>query len=307
MRLLTTAASLALLIGLYGCNKQSAPTPAAGDGSLQPAAASEEAAAPAAEKAAMPIVKCKLGQEMVQLPGGKFKMGSATGEANQAPVHEVTVKPFLIDRTEVAQEIYIKLTNIDKSKFKGPTLPAEQIPWADAAKFCNARSEAEGLTPCYNLDTGECNFDANGYRLPTEAEWEYAARAGSDTDWFFGGNESKLADYAWVKTNSAEKTHPVGTKKPNAWGIYDMYGNVAEWCNDVYDANYYKASPADDPRGAAMNDNPQFTIRGGAYRFELNTARSAWRQGEFPGQTDGCIGGDYLGFRCVRKVEEPKK
>ncbi|MCE5228515.1 formylglycine-generating enzyme family protein [bacterium] len=279
---------LALLAFAAGCGK-SGSAPQAGGG--EPVVNEQKAAA-------MPVVKDKSGIEMVQLPGGKFKMGSNT--PGQGPIHEVTIKPFLIDKTEVTQANFVKLMGKEKSRFKGDNNPVEQVPWAEAVMYCNARSKAEGLTPCYNEDTGECNFEANGYRLPTEAEWEFAARAGSDAEWSFGSNERQLGDYAWIKDNSDNKTHPVAQKKPNAWGICDMYGNVAEWTNDVFDENYYKTSPAADPRGGTLSDEAKFVIRGGAYRFEPATCTSAWRQGEFPGTTDGCINGDYLGFRCAR-------
>ena len=108
------------------------------------------------------------------------------------------------------------------SRWKGGTNPVEQLRWSDAAKFCNKRSEAEGLQPCYDLSTLKCNFDANGYRLPTEAEWEYACRANTATAYFFGDNPAKLGDYAWFEKNAGGKTRPVGQKRPNPWGLYDM-------------------------------------------------------------------------------------
>lgn len=309
-----TVLTIAALVGI-GCG-QSGNAPAGGAGSSGSGTNVQTSSNNTA--AAMPVVKTASGLEMVQLPGGKFKMGSENGDANQKPVHEVTIKPFLIDKTEVPQAVFLKIFGPAKTHFKGDNLPIEQVPWASAVRFCNSRSKAEGLTPCYNEDTGECNFEANGYRLPTEAEWEYAARAGNDADWCFGGDQRKLGDYGWFKDNSENKTHDVAQKKANAWGIYDMYGNVAEWTNDIYDENYYKNSPADSPHGGVDKDgNPKFTIRGGAYRFEGNTASSTWRRGEFPGEVDGCVDGDYLGFRCVRnaeskaaapaKAEEPKK
>lgn len=302
MRLkLLLALTITALVG-SGCG-QSGNAPAGGAGASGSDTNTQNTSS-SSGPAAMPVVKTASGLEMVSLPGGKFKMGSDGGEANAKPVHEVTVKPFLIDRTEIPQAVFLKIFGPAKTHFKGDTLPIEQVPWASAVRFCNARSKAEGLTPCYDEDTGTCNFEANGYRLPTEAEWEYAARAGSDADWCFGGDVRKLGDYGWFKDNSENKTHAVGQKKPNAWGLYDMYGNVAEWTNDIYDENYYKNSPADDPRGGKdLDDNPKFTIRGGAYRFEANTVNSAWRRGEFPGEVDGCIDGDYLGFRCVRNAE----
>lgn len=310
LTLLTIMALIAV-----GCGP-SANTPAGGGGST--GSSESNAQTSSNNEAAMPVVKTASGLEMVQLAGGKFKMGSEDGEGDQKPVHEVTVKPFLIDKTEVPQAVFFKFYPPMKTAFKGDNLPVEQVAWALAVKFCNWRSLAEGLTPCYNEEDGTCNFEANGYRLPTEAEWEYAARAGSTTDWYFGGDPRKLGDYAWILDNSDTKTHPVAQKKPNAWGLYDMYGNVAEWTNDIYDAAYYKNSPAENPRGGVDKDgNPKFTIRGGAFKLESNTASSSWRRGEFPGVIDGCVDGGHLGFRCVKnvdskaaapaKTEEPKK
>jgi len=239
------------------------------------------------------------GVEMVLIPAGRFTMGSDHGEADQAPAHEVTLDAFLMDRYEITQEVYAKIEPVNGSHFKGPQRPTEMISWGNAALYCNMRSQAEGLEPCYDEDTGKCNFDANGYRLPTEAEWEYACRAGTQTDYSFGSDGSRLKNHGWYAANAGKKTHPVGQKKPNAWGLYDMHGNVVEWCNDVYDKDYYKSSPAENPRGP--DDGERYVLRGGSWTSSDKACSSATRASEEPGFSDACFARDAIGFRCVRK------
>jgi formylglycine-generating enzyme required for sulfatase activity len=251
-----------------------------------------------------PVVTTKSGIEMVLIPAGSFEMGSRHGREDEGPVHRVSIDAFLMDRHEVTQAVYEKLGQIEAfpnpSHFKGPDLPVEQVTWPQVARFCNARSRFEGLQPCYNEDNGECNFEADGYRLPTEAEWEYACRAGTDADYSFGGEARKLGDFAWFADNSAKKTHPVGQKKPNPWGLFDMHGNVAEWCQDVYDKSYYQASPEKNPRGPA--DGKECVLRGGSWKSAAEALRSCYRLGESPGFSDACLARDAIGFRCVRKA-----
>jgi formylglycine-generating enzyme required for sulfatase activity len=256
---------------------------------------SENAAAPA-------VVKTRSGIEMVAIPAGSFEMGNNHGEDNEKPVHRVTLDAFLMDRYPVTQEQYEKLGLPNPAHFKGPAQPVEMISWTQAAAYCNARSRAEGLEPCYNDDTGDCNFQASGYRLPTEAEWEYACRAGTTQDYFFGNDARKLIEYAWFADNSAKKTHPVGEKKPNAWGLHDMVGNVAQWCNDPYDKDYYEKSPAENPHGPASGD--KYVLRGGGWNAAAERCRSAARVGETPGFQDACFARDAIGFRCVKRAEE---
>jgi sulfatase modifying factor 1 len=244
-------------------------------------------------------IKSGNGPDMVLVPAGSFAMGNRRDKEDAAAVHKVTVGAFLMDKYEVTQEEFARLKLPDPSHFKGPLLPAEQITWEQAATYCNARSRAEGLQPCYNVETSECNFQADGYRLPTEAEWEYACRAGSDEDYSFGGDLRKLGEYAWFAENSSQKTHPVGQKKPNAWGLFDMHGNVAEWCNDVYDQGYYKRSPEANPHGPA--DGKEYVLRGGSWKSPADALRSSYRLGENPGFSDACLARDAIGFRCVRK------
>ena len=236
--------------------------------------------------------------QMVQIPGGKFTMGDKNEV--DAPPHEIVVAPFLTDRHLVTQEQFQKVMGTNPSRWKGEKNPVEQLRWSDAVKFCNKRSELEGLQPCYDLKTLQCNFDANGYRLPTEAEWEYACRAGTTTAYFFGDNPAKLGDYAWFEKNSGGHPRPVGQKQRNPWGLYDVIGNVWEWCNDFYQVDYYKQSPRENPRGPKEGQNK--VLRGGAWRFSAENCRSGYRYNESPGYSDVCFGYDIYGFRCVRKA-----
>jgi acetoin utilization deacetylase AcuC-like enzyme/formylglycine-generating enzyme required for sulfatase activity len=258
----------------------------------------EEGGAPART---LPVVKTAGGVNMVLIPEGDFEMGSAHGRAEEKPLHKVHVDSFLMDQTEVTQEQYEKHKLPNPSRFKGPTRPVEMIPWTKAALFCNVRSRAEGLEPCYNEDTAECDFTRNGYRLPTEAEWEYACRAGTTGDYSFGGEARHSGDYAWFAENSEKKTHPVGQKKPNPWGLYDMHGNVAEWCNDIFGKETYKTVPAANPHGPAEGE--MYVLRGGSWKGSVDVLRSFHRVGENPGFSDACLAPDTMGFRCVRKPD----
>ncbi len=245
------------------------------------------------------VVVTKSGIEMVVIPGGSFEMGSKSTSPDEMPVHKVSISPFWMDRYEVVQEEFRKYQLPDPSHFKGAKQPLEQINWTDAALYCNDRSRAEGLEPCYDEKTWECNFAASGYRLPTEAEWEYACRAGNSTQYSFGNGPGALKDYAWYTQNSTGTTHPVGQKKPNAWGLYDMHGNVAEWCNDRYSETYYQQSPGSDPRGPT--EGKERALRGGAWNSSAESCRSAYRASD-PSIDDTCLANDAIGFRCVRNA-----
>ena len=245
------------------------------------------------------------GIETVWLPGGKFQMGSESGNADEQPRHEVELSPFLIDKYEVTQEMMAKVELPNPSRWQDdPKKPVERIRWRDAKVYCNERSLAEGLAPCYDESVSgmPCNFEANGYRLPTEAEWEYACRAGTDGDFDFG-DADKLSQYAIFSDNGQERTHPVESRKPNAWGIHGMYGNVAEWCQDVYDEGWYAQSPAKDPVGPSPDAvDAKRVLRGGSWKASANMCRAGFRQGQRTGDTDACFYTDYCGFRCVRRL-----
>ncbi len=247
--------------------------------------------------------KTESGAEMVQIPAGRFIMGDET-QIDATP-HEVAISSFYMDKNLVTQEQYEKVMGENPSRWKGVGNPVEQMRWSDGVRYCNARSKSEGLEPCYDLQTWECNFQANGYRLPTEAEWEYACRAGTTTAYFFGNDPSKLKDYAWFEGNSGGKPQPVGQKPPNAWGLYDMHGNVWEWCNDFYQVDYYQQSPKENPRGPKTGDTK--VVRGGAWKFSDETCRCGYRYNENPGYADVCFGYDIYGFRCVRNATAPAR
>lgn len=243
------------------------------------------------------------GTQMVRIPGGWFLMGSGRGEPDERPVHRVWISAFLMDRTEVTQEAYGRFVLANPSHFKGPRLPAEQVSWAAAALYCNARSKAEGLKPCYDEETALCDFSANGYRLPTEAEWEYACRAGTDTEYPFGKIGWNLSAHAWFEGNAEGMTHPVGQRRPNRWGLFDMLGNVAEWCNDIYGEGYYAESPERNPVGPT--DGERYVVRGGAWNSPPEQCRPACRLTAGPGFQDACFRRDDIGFRCVRAIPSP--
>jgi len=236
--------------------------------------------------------------EMARIQGGTFTMGDKD-EVDAMP-HEVSLSSFLMDRRLVTQAQYQKVMGDNPSRWKGDDNPVEQVRWSDAVRFCNKRSESEGLKPCYNLATWACDFSANGYRLPTEAEWEFACRAGSTTAYFFGDDPGNLGQYAWFEGNAGGRPRPVASKEPNAWGLHDMAGNVWEWCNDFYQVDYYESSPPKDPRGPAEGTTK--VVRGGAWRFSAEECRSGYRYNENPGYSDVCFGYDIYGFRCVRNA-----
>jgi len=223
--------------------------------------------------------------KMVLIRPGKFMMGSpysGHGWGKEAdPQHEVTIsKPFYMGVTEVTQAQYEAVMGTNPSNFKGAANPVDGISWNDATDFCKKISEKT----------------RQAVRLPTEAEWEYACRAGTESAFSFGDDPSALGDYAWWGGNSDGTTHPVGQKKPNAWGLYDMHGNVWEWCADWY--GEYPAGPATDPFGPATGSGLR-VLRGGAYGCGGDTYpfRCACRYYLDPAFRHG-----LSGFRCARTL-----
>jgi formylglycine-generating enzyme required for sulfatase activity/N-acetylneuraminic acid mutarotase len=246
-------------------------------------------------------------QEMVFINGGTFQMGQ-TGIANATPVHQVTVSSFLIDNTDVTQGDYQAVMNVNPSYFIGDTLlPVEQETWYDAVLYCNARSRSKGLDTVYSFNgisgiAGDgcdslanlaIDYSKNGYRLPTEAEWEYACRAGSTTRYYWGDVMNR--DYCWDTTNSGLGPERVGQKVPNDYRLYDMSGNVWQWCNDWY-AIYTSASQA-DPVGPATGTYR--LLRGGSWYSHDYALCAAYRTSNVPGVPPGGKRFFDVGFRCV--------
>ena len=230
------------------------------------------------------------GLKMVRIAPGQFLMGSPSGEGveEECPQHLVQLtRPFFLSAREVTSTQYHAVMSDDPSLLEiSGGLPITDVSWADAIRFCNKLSAAKGLPPYYRVEgAGDSPIvtiiqpGGPGYRLPTEAEWEYACRAGSTTSFPFGNDESNLEKFAWYKANSLEQAHEVGVKKPNAWGLYDMLGNVWEWCEDGYDIGYYANSPPSDPRGPEKSNLR--VVRGGSI-FDDQYCRSAARQGHPP-------------------------
>ncbi len=240
------------------------------------------------------------GLAMVQIPAGQFTMGD--DDEIDAPPHEVSVSSFYMDTTLVTQAHYESIMEDNPSRWKAPENPVEQVRWSDAVRFCNQRSIEAGLMPCYDLDTWTCDFSASGYRLPTEAQWEYAARAGTQTPYMSGKDDATLADHAWFDRNAGGQPQPVAQKQPNAWGLYDMCGNLWQWCHDFYGVDYYDQSPAADPTGPKAGDTR--VVRGGSWKSSADSCRAGYRYNEDPGYADVCFGYDIYGFRCVRNMPD---
>lgn len=233
---------------------------------------------------------------MKLLPSGTFQMGS-TIASDEQPVHAVTVSSFWMDSTEVTQADYAALMGNNPSSFTGdPLRPVEQVTWFDAVLYCNARSKRDSRDTVYSytskiMNAANCtslvaltiDTAKTGYRLPTEAEWEYACRAGSITAYYWGReyptanriDTAAMDANCWWTNNSGSQTHPVATRTANAFGLYDMSGNVYEWCNDWYGSAYYSSSPGTDPAGPATGTTR--VLRGGSWSCNTRLIYSAVR------------------------------
>lgn len=232
--------------------------------------------------------------DMVAVSGGSFKMGSA----RDGPIHTVTVSGFKMSRTEVTQAQYEAITGKNPSYFKSkadyaPNRPVEQVSWYEAVAFCNLLSSKEGLTPAYTIagTTVTLNQKATGYRLPTEAEWEYAARGGGKPDGTTYSGSNDIDTVAWYENNSDNGTHAVAMKAANSLGLFDMSGNVWEWCWDWYGA--YSATAQTNPLGAASGTGR--LVRGGGWRGDPSGCAVAYRGVDRPNAQYIVIG-----FRVVR-------
>jgi len=256
--------------------------------------------------------------DMVELPGGEFQMGAAADEHDdelraayegagveadqideylrrELPQHTVAVSGFRIMATPVTGGLYAKVVDSGPVQAEKDTdqQPAVNVSWIDAIEFCNRLSARMRLRPCYRKHFGRwrCNWRADGYRLPTEAEWEYACRAGTTTRFCCGDDARCVDSYGWHDGNSDGRARPVGTRRPNPWGIYDMHGNVWEWCWDVYGA--YPAKEVRNPRGPKRAGRR--VARGGSFSNPPVRLRSADRV-----DFDPVDEGFFQGFRCVR-------
>jgi formylglycine-generating enzyme required for sulfatase activity len=223
-----------------------------------------------------------IGMKFILIPAGEFWMGpkEETGRKSGVIRHKVGItKSFYMQTTEVTQAQWKAVMGMgnNPSNYSGDNLPVESVSWNDAQEFIKKLNEKEKLAGWT-------------YRLPTEAEWEYACRDGSTTRFCFGDNECGLDNYCWFYENSDIKTHPVGTKKPNKWGLYDMHGNVWEWCADWY--GDYASSPVSDPKGPASGTSR--VLRGGCWINCALNCRSAARFGVNPAPRNAIIG-----FRVV--------
>lgn len=252
--------------------------------------------------------------DMIYVRGGTFTMGCEDGEEDERPVHRVTLSDYYISKTLVTQKEWTSVMDSNPSKFRWDNLPVENVSWYHALVFLNKLSIKEDLTPVYIInrsrnpedwgnvpitsnadwDAVRTDWSADGYRLPTEAEWEYAARGGNKSKGFIYAGSDDIDEVAWYLDNSRRRTIYVGIKKPNELGLYDMSGNVWEWCWDIY--GEYTSSDKTNPLGAKAGN--QSVLRGGSWDSGSDSCRVTNRRREYPGNRYGNIG-----FRYVRRLE----
>jgi len=271
--------------------------------------------------------------DLVPIPGGKFTMGSAAGEPgrgdDEGPQVQVAIEPFWMERCEARWEEYDRWYEADLPQSKKPDGISKPTPAYTDMTFNMGRDGYPAICMSNIAARQYCAWlskvTGHFYRLPTEAEWEYACRAGTTTRWSFGDDEKQLGDYAWFKGNAENKYHPVGLKKPNPWGLFDMHGNAAEWVADGYVADAYApahgAAPRSEPYLPPPRDDKQrpvrfpHSLRGGSWQDDAAQLRSAARRASDPAwnKRDPQIprswwyltDGQLVGFRVVRPLREP--
>lgn len=281
------------------------------------------------EKYVQEIKGTSLSFSMEPIPGGKFYMGSKSGEADESPVHEVKIDPFWMSTFEVTWDLYepFLYKDFELSKQKEGPVPAEADavtrptkPYLDMTFGMGKEGHPALAMTHYNaIQFCKWLYVRTGvfYRLPTEAEWEFACRAGTNDTYFFGEDVSKLDEYAWYAANSEKRTHKVGGKKPNKYGLYDMLGNVSEWTYDQYFADAYKG------RAGKVSANPvaeptelyPHVVRGGAFDSDAKSLRSSaraasdpvWKQldPQMPKSNWWFPEAPFVGMRLVRPVKTP--
>jgi formylglycine-generating enzyme required for sulfatase activity len=228
------------------------------------------------------ILKNGLGIYFRHVPAGRFNMGAGPdfhGEPQyETPAHQVAItKPFRLAIHEVTIGQWLQVMGTEPARRKGPMNPVVNVSWDDVHLFLDKLSQADGQR----------------YRLPTEAEWEYAARAGTTTAFYYGSDAERLVDYAWCAGDAAKgETKPVAQKPANPWGFFDMYGNAAEWVADWFGEDYYAKGPASDPKGP--DSGSERSVRGGSYASDPKACQSAWRDADLPMVRSG-----FLGFRLA--------
>ncbi|MDE0867344.1 MAG: formylglycine-generating enzyme family protein [Rubripirellula sp.] len=277
MHLFKSVVVCVAVVAICGCDRGQPTAPVA---TSTPALATTNNPTPV--ELPLPESANSIGMKFKLIPAGKFTMGEGDEEyAAYVPGpgrlrHEVTLtKPFKMGVHEVTQTQYEQVMGVNPSRFKfGAYYPVEKVSWDDALEFCRRLSDLPAEKAAGNV-----------YRLPTEAEWEYACRAGTTTKYSFGDDEADLGDYGWYSENSGRTTHPVGGKLPNAWGLYDMHGNAWEWCQDRWD---YPSGAVTDPTGPSSGSDRVY--RGGSWYYTAGYCRSAHRYRHDPWYRSSNIG-----------------
>lgn len=220
------------------------------------------------------------------IPNGEFYMGSEAGLPLELPVHKVSIRqPFYVSKNLINQHLWKQVMGDNPAKFcSNPNNPAENIPWVSAQKFCDRLSEILGRK----------------IRLPSESEWEYFCRATSTTEYFYGESYKNLTQYAWTDLNAMDTTHPIGSKLPNCWDIYDIAGNVWEWCEDDWVDNYIHGPFTEKPtQRNDDNSKKRKSIRGGSFDLDHYRCRSAYRSFEHAD-----FSSSKIGFRIVIEIND---